>query len=108
MEKKGMSPVKKRRKARPDAPAAKLGPMLRVRGFVSSPRMIHTAHFSVYSFTGGPASATPVNWLMFDLGARSVFAKIVITFPVLRRSAGSSKQAAAAIWTDKVSVRHPC
>jgi hypothetical protein len=41
-----------------------------------------------------------INWPIFDLGARWVPAKIVVTFPVLRRSDGSGNEATTAIWTD--------
>jgi hypothetical protein len=41
-----------------------------------------------------------VNGPVLDVGARRVFAKIVIAFPVLRRSNGSRHKAATAVRAD--------
>jgi hypothetical protein len=43
-----------------------------------------------------------VNWPVLDFGARRVFAKIVIAFPILRRPDGSRHKAATAVRTDIV------
>ena len=51
-----------------------------------------------------------IHWLMSDLGARWVLTKIVVAFPVLRRSDGSGNKVTTAIWTnvaqDSVNTRN--